>query len=140
MLVPRSDPPRPASEAVAIDRFRLMYSPIMEMHAFVDPRTHPSPSASRTPAEQQRFGPWLDRFERRVHRNVAVVAMANKLARIAWAVLARVTPYRAPFDDAAYLQRVHPHEACRDEPLEREIGSTRGAAQPGAAADTEQPS
>lgn len=51
--------------------------------------------------EQQRFGPWLNRLERRVHRNVAVVAMANKLARIAWAVLARETPYRARFDDAA---------------------------------------
>jgi transposase len=51
--------------------------------------------------EQQRFGPWLNRLERRVHRNVAVVAMANKLARIAWAVLARETPYRARFDAAA---------------------------------------
>lgn len=51
--------------------------------------------------EQQRFGPWLNRLERRVHRNVAIVAMANKLARIARAVLARETPYRARFDAAA---------------------------------------
>jgi transposase len=29
-----------------------------------------------------------------VHTNVATVALANKLARIAWAVLARGEPYR----------------------------------------------
>ena len=42
----------------------------------------------------QRFGPWLGRLELRVHRNVAVVALANKRARIAWAVLAKNAPYR----------------------------------------------
>ncbi len=31
----------------------------------------------------------------RAHKNTAVVALANKLARIAWAVLARGRPYEA---------------------------------------------
>ena len=51
--------------------------------------------------DRHRFGPWLDRLEGRAHRNVAVVALANKLARIAWVVLARETPYRPRFDRAA---------------------------------------
>ena len=40
------------------------------------------------------LGAWLSGLERRVHTNVATVALANKLARIAWAVLARGEPYR----------------------------------------------
>ena len=35
------------------------------------------------------LGFWLKGLLARVHRNVAVVALANKLARIAWAVLQR---------------------------------------------------
>ncbi len=34
------------------------------------------------------FGPWLQAASRRLHRNVLAVALANKLARIAWSVLA----------------------------------------------------
>jgi transposase len=34
------------------------------------------------------FGPWLEAASRRMHRNVLAVALANKLARIAWNVLA----------------------------------------------------
>jgi transposase len=37
---------------------------------------------------------WLEQLSSRVHRNVAVVALANKLARIAWAVLAKGERYR----------------------------------------------
>ncbi|HXJ34614.1 MAG TPA: IS110 family transposase [Candidatus Eisenbacteria bacterium] len=51
--------------------------------------------------ERQRFGPWLQRLELRVHRNVAVIALANKLARIAWSVLAKAMPYRPFMEDAA---------------------------------------
>ena len=36
----------------------------------------------------------LDKLQQRVHRNVAVVAVANKMARIAWAVLAHHDVYR----------------------------------------------
>jgi transposase len=34
------------------------------------------------------FGPWLQAASKRLHRNVLAVALANKLARIAWSVLA----------------------------------------------------
>ena len=39
---------------------------------------------------------WLEKLTARTHRNVAGVALANKLARMAWAVLATGEPYRAP--------------------------------------------
>jgi len=39
---------------------------------------------------------WLDQLAARTHPNAAAVALANKLARIAWAVLAREEPYRPP--------------------------------------------
>jgi transposase len=39
---------------------------------------------------------WLAQLTARTHRNVAAVALANKLARIAWAVLAKEEPYRPP--------------------------------------------
>ena len=39
--------------------------------------------------DQHALGRWLNRLVQRVHRNKAVVALANKIARMAWAVLAR---------------------------------------------------
>ena len=45
--------------------------------------------------DRHRFGRWLDGPEGRAHHNVVVVALANKLARIAWAVLTKKEPYRA---------------------------------------------
>lgn len=39
---------------------------------------------------------WLAQLTSRTHPNVAAVALANKLARIAWAVLAKGEQYRAP--------------------------------------------
>jgi transposase len=39
---------------------------------------------------------WMSQLEGRMHRNVAVVAVANKLARIAWAVLAKGENYHWP--------------------------------------------
>jgi transposase len=41
------------------------------------------------------MGKWMSQLEARTHRNVLVVAVANKLARIAWAVLARGEAYRS---------------------------------------------
>jgi len=41
------------------------------------------------------LGRWLKGLLARVHRNVAVVALANKLARIAWAVLRREEAFMA---------------------------------------------
>ena len=39
---------------------------------------------------------WLTQLTSRTHRNVAGVALANKLARMAWAVLAKNEQYRPP--------------------------------------------
>jgi transposase len=50
----------------------------------------PSLSKSATP-----LGAWLRDLLRRAHPNAAVVALANKLARIAWAVLKHGDVYRA---------------------------------------------
>jgi transposase len=38
----------------------------------------------------ERYGlkPWIEAAKRRLHRNVLAIALANKLARIAWSVLA----------------------------------------------------
>ena len=41
------------------------------------------------------FGVWLARAAQRLHRNVLAAALANKLARIAWTVLAQERSYEA---------------------------------------------
>jgi hypothetical protein len=41
------------------------------------------------------FGSWLTAATRRLHRNVLAIALANKLARIAWTVLAQGRRYEA---------------------------------------------
>jgi transposase len=38
---------------------------------------------------------WLDAAKKRLHRNVLAIALANKLARIAWSVLARGRSFEA---------------------------------------------
>jgi len=38
---------------------------------------------------RDRLGQWLDRLEVRMHFNKVVVALANKIARIAWAILTK---------------------------------------------------
>jgi len=50
---------------------------------------------SRVKRETHQFGSWLDRLEARSPRNVVIVAMANKIVRIAWAVLTTGQTYRA---------------------------------------------
>ena len=50
---------------------------------------------ARVKREEHQFGGWLDRLETRSPRNVVIVAMANKIARIAWAVLTRGQTYCA---------------------------------------------
>jgi transposase len=44
--------------------------------------------------QRHALGRWIEALERRAHRNVVAVALANKLARIAWAVLARGESYQ----------------------------------------------
>jgi transposase len=43
------------------------------------------------PKSWERYGlkPWIEAAKRRLHHNVLAIALANKLARIAWSVLAR---------------------------------------------------
>lgn len=42
-----------------------------------------------------RLRPWIAQLQNRAPRNKVIVAIANKLARIAWAVLAQGERYRA---------------------------------------------
>ncbi len=44
---------------------------------------------------------WLDAAKKRLHRNVLAIALANKLARIAWSVLARGRTFEASTLQAA---------------------------------------
>lgn len=44
--------------------------------------------------ERHAWGNWMTALQQRTRANVATVALANKLARIAWAVLTRGEPYR----------------------------------------------
>jgi transposase len=49
---------------------------------------------ARRPATAKRgLWPWIEQASRRLHRNMLAIALANKLARIAWAVLARGRAY-----------------------------------------------
>jgi transposase len=47
------------------------------------------------------FRAWLDALDARAHPNIVAVALANKLVRIAWAVLTRGEPYRSAAGVAA---------------------------------------
>jgi transposase len=49
---------------------------------------------SRSKRNRHRFGPWLNGLELRKKRSTSIVALANKLARIAWAVLTKEQTYR----------------------------------------------
>jgi hypothetical protein len=44
---------------------------------------------------------WLAQLLGRTHQNVVIVALANKLVRMAWAVLCQNERYRAPVLAAA---------------------------------------
>lgn len=45
--------------------------------------------------DNHELGPWMTTLEQRAHRNVVAIALANKMARIAWVVLARQQVYRS---------------------------------------------
>jgi transposase len=51
--------------------------------------------------EKKSFGPWLIAASKRLHKNVLAAALANKLARIAWAVLHYARGYDAAFKPKA---------------------------------------
>lgn len=50
---------------------------------------------ARLSRSQHSFGLWLDQLGDKEHSNVAVVALANKMTPIAWAVLTTGQQYRA---------------------------------------------
>ena len=51
--------------------------------------------------QKRRFGPWLTAAARRLHRNVLVIALANKLARIALTVLVQGRRYETRIEPVA---------------------------------------
>ena len=55
----------------------------------------------RSKRDRIAMGAWITSLEMRAPRNVLIVAMANKLARIAWAVLSTGQDYRAVPDTVA---------------------------------------
>jgi transposase len=57
------------------------------------------------PKSWERHGlkPWLEAAKRRLHHNVLAIALANKLARIAWSVLAHRRNFEATKIPAAAL-------------------------------------
>jgi transposase len=55
----------------------------------------------RSKRDRIAMGGWLTALEMRAPRNVLIIAMANKLARIAWAVLSTGQDYRAVTDTVA---------------------------------------
>ena len=48
----------------------------------------------RPSAAMRGLWPWIEQESKRLHRNMLAIALANKLARIAWAVLARGRAYQ----------------------------------------------
>src|SRR5881227_3401856 len=48
----------------------------------------------RPSAAMRSLWPWIEQASKRLHRNMLAIALANKLARIAWAVLARGHAYQ----------------------------------------------
>jgi Transposase and inactivated derivatives len=57
------------------------------------------------PMSWERHGlkPWIEAAKKRLHRNVLAIALANKLARIAWAVLAKGRNFEMTRTDGAAL-------------------------------------
>src|SRR5262249_24067450 len=65
------------------------------------------------------FGLWLVRAAQRLHPNVLAAALANKLARIAWTVLAQDRSYEARVTKAAACKGMAP--APRRKRIPKEI-------------------
>ena len=57
------------------------------------------------PQSWERYGlkPWLEAAKKRLHHNVLAIALANKLARIAWSVLAHGRHFEARITEAATM-------------------------------------
>ena len=60
------------------------------------------------PKSWERYGlkPWIEAAKKRLHRNVLAIALANKLAHIAWSVLAHGRNFAVRTIDEAAVQSV----------------------------------
>ena len=60
------------------------------------------------PKSWERYGlkPWIEAAKKRLHRNVLAIALANKLARIAWSILAHGRNFEVRKIDEAAAQSV----------------------------------
>jgi hypothetical protein len=56
------------------------------------------------------FGPWLTAAAQRLHHNVLATALANKLARITWTVLAQARNYDPRVEPGMELPELSPQE------------------------------
>jgi transposase len=46
---------------------------------------------------KRKITPWLTELSSRAHKNVVIVALANKLARMAWALLSKGSRYQEAY-------------------------------------------
>jgi transposase len=76
------------------------------------------------PTSWQRHGlkTWIEAAKKRLHHNVLAVALANKLARIAWSVLARGRAFEASTDKSRCCEPLEQH----DSGLPRETETVHG--------------
>lgn len=56
--------------------------------------------------ERHGLKPWIEAAKKRLHHNVLAIALANKLARIAWSVLARGRAFEVRKVDGVSAQPV----------------------------------
>ena len=80
---------------------------------------------------RQGLWPWIEQASQRLHRNMLAIALANKLARIAWAVLARGHAYQPRITANAWTKaRSGPPRGCQP-PLSATIAHPIGRASDG---------
>ena len=75
------------------DASTVMNEPAMSATEHEDPFPWPSLSACSSLANGSRSIHWLNSASERLHKNKLAVALANKLARIAWSVLRHDKPF-----------------------------------------------
>ena len=63
--------------------------------AFIDSQRHEGWICVPKTWERHGLKPWLEAAKKRLHHNVLAIALANKLARIAWSVLANHRNFQA---------------------------------------------
>jgi hypothetical protein len=66
---------------------------LLRIHRFSADQLNTRFSRLRVKREGSTLGKWMSGLETRAARNVVIVATANKLARISWAVLASGNDY-----------------------------------------------